>query len=164
MVARRLQTRISSFRLKKVTYLPRFPSVQRAQGKSSIKVQQPVAALLLYIPLPFRRFPLSLRQQNLPSLLTMLKSAGRFFTTRYSFLNDPSHFSVAFAFHHHTFPYTVLIFPSTSTLFDRTIQAPPSCSPHSSAFSPPPTSTGTVVTMISSASPLSKSKAPISSP
>ena len=40
----------------------------------------------------------------------------------------------------------------------------PSFSPHSSAFSPPPTSTGTVITTISSASPLSKSKAPVSAP
>ena len=60
-----------------------------------------------------------------------------------------------FVFRHHTFPYTVRILPFTSILFDRTIQVPPSLNPHFSAFSSPPTSIGTVVTVISSANPLS---------
>ena len=94
----------------------------------------------------------------------MLKSAGRFFIIRRPFLNDLSRFSAAFSFHGHTFPYTVRIFPSSNTLLDRTTHVLPSFSPHSRAFSPPPTNTGTVVTTISSASPLSKSKAPVSAP
>ena len=55
------------------------------------------------------------------------------------------------------------VFPD-SILFDRTIQVPPSLNPHFSACSSPPTSIGTGVTVISSANPLSKSRAPISSP
>ena len=47
---------------------------------------------------------------------------------------------ISFVFRHHTFPYTVRILPSTSILFDRTIQVPPSLNPHFSAFSSPPTS------------------------
>ena len=73
-------------------------------------------------------------------------------------------FQWLFAFHGHTLPYTVRIFPSSNTLLDRTTHVLPSFSPHSNAFSPPPTSTGTVITTISSASPLSKSKAPVPAP
>ena len=39
-----------------------------------------------------------------------------------------------FAFHGHTLPYTVRIFPSSNTLLDRTTHVLPSFSPHSSAF------------------------------
>lgn len=68
------------------------------------------------------------------------------------------------AFFYYTFPYTVRTFPSSSTLLDCTLHTLPSSCPHTRAFSLPPTSPGTVITVISSTSPLFKSKEPISSP
>ncbi len=89
----------------------------------------------------------------------MLKSAGRFFITRRPFLNDLSRFSAAFAFHGQYLFRTPSGF-SCPPIPCSTARFHVLMSPASLAVSPLPTSTGTVITTISSASPLSKSKSP----